>query len=58
MNDTNVFLTDVLGRNVSASIMSKTDNSISFNVQFLNSGVYFIVLKKDDVRTTRKLIIE
>lgn len=58
MNDTNVFMTDLLGRDVPARILNKTEDSISFDVQFLNSGVYFIVLKKDDIRTTRKLIVE
>ena len=58
MFDTNVYMTDLLGRNVSAPILNKTEDSIAFDVQFLNAGVYFIVLKKDDIRTTRKLIIE
>lgn len=58
LSNTTVYLTDVLGRNVPSFILNQTDNSISFNVQRLDTGIYFVVLKQDDIVTTRKLVIE
>ena len=58
LSDANVYLTDILGQSIAASIISKSDDSISLNVEHLNDGVYFVVIKKGDVLTTRKLIVE
>jgi len=54
----NIFLMDVLGRNVSTNIQLQQDNSVTLDMKHLDAGVYFIVIQKEDLRTTRKLIVE
>ena len=54
----NVFVTDVLGRQVSTHILSHFDDAITLDVKHLDAGIYFVVIQKNDLRTTRKLIIE
>jgi hypothetical protein len=56
--DVEVFMLDVLGREVATYIQSQMDKSVTLDVRHLDAGVYFVVLQRDDLRTTRKLIVE
>ena len=58
LSQATVYIIDMLGKEVTAPITNRSDNSISFNLQNLNSGVYFIIIDKGDVKTTRKLVIK
>lgn len=58
LTDAKVRLTDLMGRSVALSIISQSESSISINTENLDSGIYFIVINKEEVVTTRKLIVE
>ena len=58
LSKTNVHLTNLLGQSISAPVISRSDNAISFDVQNLDSGVYFIVIQKGEVVTTRKIVVD
>ena len=57
-SDATVYLTDILGQSIAAPVISRSDQAISFDIQNLDSGIYFIVVSKKGVSTTRKLIVE
>ncbi len=50
-----VELVDVLGRVQSVSILDRSSTSIRLDVSGVAKGIYFIVIRKDDLHTTRKL---
>jgi len=58
LTEANVYLLDFLGRTISKSLLHRAENLISFDLQDLNSRVYFIVINKGEITTTRKLIIK
>ena len=53
-----VYLVDLLGRTVPANINSRSENLITLDVAHLDAGIYFMVITKEEVVTTRKVIIE
>lgn len=58
LSDVNVNIVDLLGRSVTASIQSRTESLITMNLEHLTKGIYFIVINKDEIITTRKIVVE
>ena len=58
LSDARVQISDMQGRIVQANMVRLSDTSIRVSVSDLISGLYFIVFQKEDVVTTRKLIVE
>lgn len=58
LSEAHIHLVDVLGKTIQPSINYRSDNMISFDLQNLDSGIYFILIEKEHVVTTRKLIVE
>ncbi len=56
--DARVHLSDMQGQRVQANMVRLSDTSLRVSVSDLISGLYFIVFQKEDVVTTRKLIVE
>lgn len=53
-----VYLINAMGRRVSEVINADSNNTISMDVNHLNSGLFYIVIEKDQLVTTRKVVVE
>ena len=53
-----VYLTDISGRRVNASTVERAGDRLTLDISYLQSGYYIVVIEKEEVRTTRKLIVE
>jgi hypothetical protein len=53
-----IYVLDALGQRVFNFINSRSENSIIFDIDQLKSGMYFVVLEKGEIITTRKLFVE
>lgn len=53
-----VYLTDVTGRRMPATILSRSEDAVTLDLQRLVSGIYFVTLEREEVITTRKILVE
>ena len=58
LSDASISLTDALGRTIQPSILSRSENLITLDLENINAGLYFIVIEKEEVITTRKLLVD
>ena len=49
-----VTLTDILGKNIKTSTYNSTE--VSMDISNLNSGIYFVEIYSNDVKTTKKIV--
>lgn len=49
-----VTLTDILGKNIMTSTYNSTE--VSMDISDLNSGIYFVEIYSNDVKTTKKIV--
>ncbi len=55
--DSRVYLINTVGRRVSEIVDVESNDSVSMDVNHLNSGLYYVVIEKEHLVTTRKVII-
>ena len=58
LSNASVQLVDALGQTLPTKITSRSDSLITLDLAGLNSGIFFLLIQKDEVLTTRKLIVE
>ena len=54
--DTKFKIIDITGNEINASITNQSDTSVSFDIDSFPSGIYFIMIQKGELITSRKLI--
>ncbi|MFK8056326.1 MAG: LamG-like jellyroll fold domain-containing protein [Saprospiraceae bacterium] len=53
--DVDIQVVDVLGRAQAVSVVDRSSSTIRLDVQSLTKGVYFVVIRKGDLHTTRRV---
>ena len=58
LSNTAIQLVDIAGRVIAPTISSRSEGSVTLNLQNLSSGVYFVVLENELIRTSRKIVVQ
>ena len=57
IGDAQFFMTNQMGQQVQVKTNSRSNDLVTFDINHLQSGIYYIIIQKDEVRTTRKLVV-
>ena len=58
LSNAEINIVDIKGQIVPFEIVTRTNSLISLDINNLTHGVYFIVVRRDEIVTTRKLIVK
>ncbi len=58
LKDAKISVIDVLGQTHLAPVLTRDNESVSLDFAGLNSGIYFVLIEKGEVVTTRKVVVE
>ncbi len=58
LEGSNVSVVDMSGRTYKAPIIARNNKTITIDLLGLTSGIYFVLIEKGDVVTTRKVVVE
>lgn len=58
IEETNVSIIDVLGQSYGINGLSNGNGTMNFDLTGLNAGIYFVLIEKGELLTTRKIVVE
>jgi hypothetical protein len=58
LSDAHISIVNYAGQTMTTDIQSRHTDLITLNISLLDAGIYFVVIEKDHIRTTRRIVVK